>query len=184
MLQDNVKSRYFEWLYGLVYGENIYSKLSYRKLLSTLHEITFTYINDMDANRAEDGVSIRYRFGYENGYSQNVIERELDTQPCSVLEMMVALAFKGEEQIMTDESYGDRTGQWFWNMIVSLELGSMHDLNFNASYVYHMISKFLRREYKPDGQGGLFTIENCKEDLRSTDIWTQFMWYLNTVIEG
>ena len=85
---------------------------------------------------------------------------------------------------MKDDAYGDRTGQWFWNMIVSLGLGSMHDNNFNNSYIYFVISKFLHREYKPNGEGGLFTIENCKYDLRNTDIWTQYMWYLNTIIEG
>lgn len=184
MLQDELKSRYFEWLYSLVYGVNDYSRLTYRKLLLSLHEIEFIYDRDMDRDRASDGVDLRYRFGYENGYSAGTIEQIFYMKPCSVLEMMIALASKGEEQIMKDDAYGDRTGQWFWNMIVSLGLGSMHDNNFNNSYIYFVISKFLHREYKPNGEGGLFTIENCKYDLRNTDIWTQYMWYLNTIIEG
>ena len=85
---------------------------------------------------------------------------------------------------MYNESCGDRAGQWFWNMIVSLELGSMHDANFNEGYVYHIINKFLNREYQPNGRGGLFTIENCKCDLRDVDIWVQFMWYLDAIIMG
>lgn len=184
MLQDDVKTRYFEWLYSLVYGDNSYSRLSYKKLLLFLHEIDFTYSMDMDRDRALDGIELRHLFGHATGHPKYVIDHELGDKPCSVLEMMVALAYKGEEQIMNDEAYGDRTGQWFWNMIVSLELGSMHDNNFNSSYIYHMVSKFLRREYASNGQGGLFTIDNCKYDLRNIDIWTQYMWYLNTVIEG
>lgn len=184
MVQDDLKIEYFEWLYGLVYGDNTYSRLSYRKLLLALHDIEFIYLIEYDRDRALDGIEMRYRFGYENGYSKDIIENVLDVHPCTVLEMMVALAFRGEEQIMCDESYGDRTGQWFWNMIVSLELGSMHDNNFNNGYVYYVINRFLHRDYSHDGEGGLFTIKNCKYDLRSTDIWVQFMWYLDTIIEG
>lgn len=181
MIQDELKSRYFEWLYGLVYGDNNYSRLSYRKLLLCLHDIEFMAILDFDKHRALDGIELRYRFGYENGYSKDTIETWLDNNSCSVLEMMVALAIRGEEQLMCDSHYGDRTGQWFWNMIVSLELGSMHDANYNDGYVWHVISKFLHREYAPNGQGGLFTIENCEYDLRTVDIWVQFMWYLDAV---
>lgn len=184
MLQDKIKARYFEWLYDLVYGDAIYNRLSYRKLLTTLHDIEFIYFLDFDRDRAANGIDLRYRFGYINGYSNRDIKELLDTTPCSVLEMMVALAFGGEEQVMANEAYGNRTGQWFWNMIVSLDLGSMHDANFNESYVYHVINKFLHRDYAPNGSGGLFTIDNCEYDLRDIDIWTQFMWYLNTIIEG
>lgn len=184
MLQDDLKSRYFEWLYGLVYGDNNYGKLSYRKLFLTLHDMEFIYILEFDKHRALDGINLRYRFGYENGYSKDIIENDLDNTPCSVLEMLIALAIRGEEQIMYNEDCGDRAGQWFWNMIVSLELGSMHDSNFNEGYVYHTINKFLHRDYEPNGKGGLFTIENCKYDLRDVDIWVQFMWYLDVIIMG
>ena len=97
---------------------------------------------------------------------------------------MVALAFNGEEQIMNDSDYGDRTGQWFWNMIVSLGLGSMSDDNFDERYVYNTITRFLDRDYAPNGQGGLFTIENPAYDMRYVEIWSQFMWYLDEVISS
>lgn len=40
------------------------------------------------------------------------------------LEMIIALAIRLEEHIMDDPDIGNRTGQWFWDMIVSLGLGS------------------------------------------------------------
>ena len=183
MLQEELSNRYFEWLYRLVCGDDEYNRLSYRNLLSFLHSIEFTYSINLDENRAQDGIDFRYRFGYENGYSQDIIEKYLDHSPCSVLEMMVSLAFKVEEQIMDNNEYGNRTGQWFWNMIVSLGLGYMNDNDFNESAAYRIISRFLDRNYAPDGRGGLFTIENCAYDLREVEIWSQFMWYLNTIIE-
>lgn len=179
MVREELHDRYFEWLYEIVGGDNNYNRLSYRKLLMYLYDTEFTYIHGLDANRAEDGIDFRYRFGHEKGYSWNIIKRHLDDSPCNVLEMMIALAFKVEEQIMDDDEYGNRTGQWFWNMIVSLGLGAMNDNNFDEGYVRRVIYRFLDREYESNGRGGLFTIENCTCDLREMEIWSQFMWYLD-----
>lgn len=183
MVHDELENRYFEWLYQIVCGDNIYSRLSYRKLLMFLHRIQFTYSIKRDENRAQDGICFRYRFGCEKGYSDEIISKYLDNRRCSVLEMMVALANRGEEEIMDDYDYGNRTGQWFWGMIVSLGLGTMNDDEFNENYAYSVIRKFLDREYEPNGRGGLFTIENCKYDMRTVEIWAQFMWYLDLILE-
>ena len=103
-------------------------------------------------------------------------------EPCSVLEMMVALAIRCEESIMDNPVYGDRTGQWFWNMIVSLGLGSMTDEMYDRDYVDNIVDRFLDRDYSPDGRGGLFTIRNCEYDLRDVEITHQLYWYLDTIM--
>jgi len=77
-------------------------RLSYQKLLRHLHNIDFQYMLPMDGNRAEDGIDLRYRFGYEKEYEGSTIASYLDNSPCSVLEMLIALAFRCEEHIMTD----------------------------------------------------------------------------------
>jgi hypothetical protein len=136
----------------------------------------------MDSNRAEDGIDLRYRFGYENSIDDELIELYLDTKPCSVLEMIMALAIRCEESIMDNPAIGNRTGQWFWNMIVNLGLGSMHDGNFDEFKADYILHRFMNHEYDRDGKGGLFTIPNCKHDLRTTDIWYQAMWYLDNYI--
>lgn len=74
---------------------------------------------------------------------------------------------------------GNRTGQWFWSMIVSLGLASMDDNRFHQSRAEFVIERFRRRDYQPNGAGGLFTLQNPKEDLRTLDIWYQMMAYLN-----
>ena len=177
--QDKLNNEYFEWIYKLVCGDQEVRGPSYRKLLYFLHDTEFTYLLDMDGNRAVDGVDFRYRFGYEKGYSNNDIGRYLDTRPCSVLEMMVSLALRVEEHIMDNPDYGDRTGQWFWNMVVSLGLGSMSDSRFDRRHAEEIIFKFLNREYDYDGAGGLFTIPESTRDMRTAEIWYQTMWYLN-----
>ena len=42
---------------------------------------------------------------------------------------------------------------------------------------------FLNREYEPNGRGGLFTVNNSPADMRTVEIWYQFMWYLNEFLE-
>lgn len=182
MTQDKLVNEYFEWMYQLVCTGVKLKNRTYKSLLRYLYSVDFTYTIPMDGNRAEDGVDLRYRFGYEHGYEDYVIASYLDNRPCCVLEMMVALAIRGEEHIMDDPDIGNRTGQWFWNMVNSLGLLSEDDSSFDRKYVEHVIEKFLNREYEPDGEGGLFTFNNCKYDLRSVEIWYQMMWYLDNIL--
>lgn len=182
-IHDQLSNEYFDWMYQLVCGDKHYNKVSYKKLLMFLHTVSFIVVDPMDDNRRIDGIDFRYRFGNDNGYSREYIERYLDTRDCSVLEMMMALSFRGEEQIMDDFDYGNRTGQWFWSMINSLGLGHMDDYNFDRDYCECIINNFLHRNYMPNGKGGLFTIERPADDLRNVQIWYQFMWYLNEIID-
>ena len=170
---------YFDWLYYKVCKERYSEKTSFKKLLIFLHSIEFTYTIPMDDNRAEDGINLRWIYSLEMDRDYEEVRKWLDG-PCSVLEMMVALAMSCED-LMDDPQIGDRTGQWFWNMIVSLGLGSMTDIRFDKEYCLEVIYRFLDREYEPDGKGGLFTIRNCDTDLRNVGIWYQTCWYLNNI---
>ena len=182
MTEIELNNEYFEWMCQLVCNERYSRRLSYQKLLRHLHNIDFQYMLPMDGNRAEDGIDLRYRFGYEKEYEGSTIARYLDNSPCSVLEMLIALAFRCEEHIMTDPDIGNRMGQWFWNMIVSLGLGSMSDSRFDAAYTDDVISRFMNRKYKRNGEGGLFTVERCKYDMRTVEIWWQMNWYLDSIL--
>lgn len=182
---DQIKSDYFYWLYNYVCEGRSHDKISYTLLFESLHQIEFTYIIQNDVNRAKDGVDLRYRFAMENGYDNPDSIYDIYTVmdildgPCSVLEMMVAIAIRCEESIMANINYGNRTGQWFWGMMSNLGIGTMHNDIFNQSVVNNIITIFLDREYEPDGKGGLFYIRDCVDDLRYVDIWTQLCWYLD-----
>lgn len=182
MSTHELGQEYFEWICQLVCNERYSKTLSYRKLLKKLHEYEFIYILSRDGNRADDGIDLRYRFGYERGYEILEITDHLDNKPCSILEMMTALAIRCEEHIMDDPEIGNRTGQWFWNMIVSLGLGSMSDNRFDERYLDNVITRFLNRDYERNGRGGLFIVENTQDDLRNVEIWYQMCWYLNELL--
>lgn len=180
MTRIEVNKDYFQWMYDLVCDCRFAKTNSYRKLLSYLHNVEFKYHIVNDSDRAHDGVNLRHRFALlSNDYNYVM---DCLNGPCSVLEMIVALAIRCEETIMVDPQIGDRTGQWFWKMIVNLGLGSMTDSRFDDLYVDDAVTRFLHREYDYDGKGGLFTIRNSNCDLRNVSIWNQMMWYLDTMI--
>lgn len=182
MTRNKINDDYINWMYSIVADKKIQRRSSYLKLLKHLHTIDFSYSMTMDGNRAADGENLRYRFGDEAGLEPPIVTTFLDDKPCSVLEMMVALAIRCEEHIMGDHDIGDRTGLWFWGMIENLGLFSMTDTAFNKRRVDEIIDIFLNREYEPDGKGGLFTVKNHREDLRDIEIWYQLMWYLNEIM--
>lgn len=183
---ENLNKEYFGWLYRLVCPNGYFHGHSYVNLLHNLHAVDFTYSIDMDENRMEDGLDLRYRFGYEKNYSKTTIKEYLDLEPCSVLEMMIALAVRCEEHIMDDPVVGNRTPDWFWAMIENLGLGGMDDTKVIKDYYNNhfneVIDKFLNREYDSDGKGGLFTVKDCIYDLREEEIWYQMCWYLNDIL--
>lgn len=175
-MQFKIIDEYFEWLHDSVCGERYAKSISFRKLLMYLHSREFVYSIPKDENRAEDGMDLRRHFTRESGYPDDYLEYL--EGPCSVLEMMVALSIRCEN-FMDDAQIGNRTGQWFWGMIVSLGLGSMIDTRYDKTFVEEVIDIFLNREYEPDGKGGLFTITDCEDDLRDVEIWYQLCWYLD-----
>lgn len=181
MIEHGINADYFEWLYEGMCGDRYSKNVSYRKLLERLHNINFRYTIPNDRNRANDGKNLRYSFAVAEGCEDNpeMITEYLEG-PCSVFEMMVALAQRCES-VMDDPKIGDRTGQWFWGMIANLGLNGMTDNRYDEQYVNDVISRFLDREYKSNGKGGLFTIRNCEYDLRDVEIWYQLCWYLDTI---
>ena len=178
-MRERIEKDYFDWLYDMVCRRRYSIEISYRKLLKHLHTIEFTYTIPKDGNRADDGIRLRRRFAkqYYGVYDSDIY---LDG-PCSVLEMMVALALRGEETIMDDPLLGDRTGQWFWGMVTNMGLGSMVDERFDVKKADEAVYQMINREYEPNGKGGLFTV-NRGLDLREVEIWYQFMWHLDRMM--
>ena len=186
MTNNELKHLYFEWMYRLVCddGFTVQGRSSHRMLLKILNSIPFfaDHMNPNDDNRAIDGVDLRYRFAYEEKYDYRIVASVLDGTPCSMLEMMIALAIRCES-LAYDPSEGDRTGFWFWGMLISLGLEHMNDYyiyNHGRAPVEEVIYRFLHCDYEPNGKGGLFTIPDANHDIRNDEIWKQMCYYLNT----
>lgn len=177
---DEINDEYFAWLSDKVCKDRFAKNISYRKLLQALHSVNFKWRMRNDANRASDGLTLRRRFATHMGFEEDYFLPYI-TGPCTVLEMMIALAIKCEVSIMDNPVVGDRTAQWFWEMVNTMGLGGMYDSNFDEKYVKDIINRFVDREYSPNGKGGLFHIRDCKYDLTTVDIWDQMCWYLDGI---
>lgn len=177
-IEERVNSDYFEWMYELVCDRRFPTTVCYRQLLTFLHDVEFVYFVPYDENRAADGVALRYHYCLSHDCLH--LEQYL-TGPCSVLEMMIALAIRCEG-LTDDPELGDRTAQWFWEMITTMGLSTMHDSNYNEWLVNDVVTRFLNREYEPDGRGGLFRVRNWNRDMRTAEIWHQLMAYINSMV--
>ena len=181
---------YFEWLCDIALPGDL-SK-NYTKLLEQLFETNYICSKkSFNHNRLCDGLSLRnkfYREYYKTNIWNNTVRKLLpfsteiipEEKPCSILELIVAICLK-MEGIMSDSSYGDRTHQWFWIIIVSLGLGKMENKYYDEKTVDKVLKRFMNNEYSSDGKGGLFTILNFGGDMRTLDIWTQMCYFLNTI---
>lgn len=170
-----LEDRYFDWLKQKAMGQD----RSYDLLLDFLYNKPFSYTIRMDENRAEDGIELRYTFGFENDIPEEDIVAGLDSgRDCSMLEMMVGLALRCESQIMVDMEEGEQPERWFRIMIQNLGLSSQTNDNFDAEKADYITDRFLAHQYSYYGDGSLFSVCNPRYDMRKTDLWYQAMWYL------
>lgn len=174
-----LRKKYFLWMINIVGpAPGKYRRKNYRDLLEHMNHTEFVPFHPMDENRVDDGIELRYRFGREEDIPDAEISVSLDNRECSVLEIMVSLAIRMEETITSDPDYGDRTGLWFWDMVESMRLMNMDDIQFAAETVDRALNRMIHREYASNGLGGLFTVQNPREDMRNVEIWYQMMWWL------
>lgn len=174
----DVHELYLSWIYAMIFP---YTS-GYHRLCQQLYDIDFRFSVPMDMNREEDGIALRYRFTCESDIDGRIISSVLDNKPCSVLEMMAALALRCEEDIMSSPENGDRTSDWFWRMLCSLNIQAMTDDNYNEKTVERAINRMLDRQYASDGKGGLFTVHRKHRDMRKAEIWYQMCWYMDELL--
>lgn len=174
----SIESEYHDWLKSIVCCGKL---LNHNKLMRRLYDTDFRWTNRMDANRAYDGVNLRYEFGDQYNIPYPEIAYYLDDRPCSVFEMMVALAIRCEKDIMFDLEQGDRTSKWFEVMIHCMGLDDMDDSHFDIEYADIRINHCLDHIYSKDGRGGFFYVPHSTIDMRTIDIWYQMQEFLNHI---
>lgn len=151
---------------------------NYNLLFKHLHQREFIFPDmPMDYAREVDGKSERYYFSLSKPYVYDDVKEAL-AGPCSILEMMVAFC-KRIEQLKKMWSKGDRTGEWFWNMLVNMRIANMNDDRYDPEYVNERLDIMIYREYDYFGDGGLFYAKNPPKDMRETNLWYQMQYSLD-----
>ena len=128
----------------------------------------------LDENRAVDGLDLRETFINSLG---KISIGPQDDLPCSILEMLIALAMRCNDWIICDVD--DHYSEWFWTFLDNLGLLVYDDRRYNSSKVDDILRKWLDREYRFDGSGGLFPLANPEIDQRMIEIWSQLVYYLD-----
>lgn len=169
---------YILWLGGFVCSGR--ERDTYKSLLSVLIERSFTASVPFDDNREKDGIELRYRFARSEGVRPDFWVGLLPEE-CTVMELLVALAIKIEDEFMHDPEVGNRTGVWFWELLRNIGLDDQDDLNFDEEYVQMRINTLVDRHYDEDGNGGLFPLHKRPEglDLRDIELWYQMNYYIS-----
>lgn len=173
------EEKYYKWLASLVNSDGRGDDYVY--LLEQLHLTIFSedtaVLIPNDSNRIVDGIGLRER--YCQRYRVKNCDKLFENS-CTVLELMVGLATRMEDQF----GIKDRIS-WFWELIANLELTSFDDESYkernSKSYesVEKILKKFLMRRYFKNGSGGLFPLLYPSEDQRKIEIWYQMNAYLN-----
>lgn len=162
-----VDNAYYDWLLEQIkYDPGDYC---YDYLFELMMSVPFRWSVPNDDNRAADGIQLRYIFMEKEGWNT----MPLDGEPCTVLEMLIALARRIENDIMWDGEV-NRTSRWFWEMIDNMGFSEVERRDY-----LRVINLFLDRKYQKNGLGMLFPCvifdDHVKNDVQ---IWDQAQQYL------
>lgn len=178
-----IETSYFQWLCEIVHADSM--EKSYYVLCNELFGFPFWYKNPRDANRASDGIQLRqdYIAEIEMLYDTKVEDKfVLNTSECSVFEMIIAIAKRMNDELMTENIKEDKTYKYFWEIIDNLGLTQYSDDKADGSMGYVICGRledFNNRKYKKDGSGGMFPLKRPEKDQRKVEIWYQMQAYIN-----
>ena len=178
-IKSDVQRDYFKWL-----CESINAPKEYSILLDKLRRTDYVWVIDMDENRAKDGKVLRYKYAVEKEFDESEISwvEECLSGPCSIFELMVALARRIEAYIMYNSDIDDRTPVWFMEMIDNLGLTKYDDKHYEESVVDYILNRFMSRNYSENGDGNLFKNVGNDPDksgqiFRNLELWQQASQY-------
>lgn len=172
MVSEPLDELYFKWLYELVAEPNFEEgSLTYWHVLKILFEKEFVWVVANDENRIQDGKALRIEFLNVNDIqTADSVWIELG---CSVLELMVGLARRFAFEADGEPHY------WFWVLMDNLGLFRFSDDTvLPEERIDDLLDRFIYRKYEPSGLGGLFPLENPREDQRKVELWYQLSEYI------
>lgn len=173
---ETIREDYFNWLTSL--ASNLCSDFGeYNLLFEYLYFRIFISDIGNDMDRASDGKELRHRFAENSNYTYRDVYLYLD-DPCNMLELIVALAFRCDDFVLAEPD-DERTGYWIYSMLHSLQLDGLTDDRFDEDYASEAIDIFLNHEYRYNGEGGLFVVNYPPADMRTAEIWCQMNWFLD-----
>lgn len=167
-----------DYLLYLLWRCNLQENKKYNRLFHILHEIPFVYVLERDGNRSDDGIELRDDYDILEEY-KNYFE-EFMNRDCSVLEMLIALAIRVDDDIIGDPAE-EHPEKFFLEMIENLGLDVFwgNAYMFDDQKVEKILDKWMYRRFNKNGRGSPFPVKNDKRDQRELEIWDQVNSYIN-----
>lgn len=170
-MPEPIEGAYFNWLRAKVveYETPTYW---YIDLLKILYRTEFICLLAGDENRKADGFELRTDFLRE---TRSEKDQHWLNSPCSVLEVFIAFSYRASFE--TDTPAKD----WFWVFITNLGLDRYQTQisTPDVRTVERVLETFMYRLYDYSGYGGMFPLQEPKEDQTKLEIWFQFNRYLD-----
>lgn len=191
---ENVQWLYFVWLCSKVglngpdstqqYIKKENQDKTYFELALKLFKTRFMAFVPNDDNRVSDARCLRDEFALsESSFTDYSV---LDTEGASMLEVMIALCKRFDNDVMMTENGIDRSKEWFWEMLKNCDLDTFVDSEFMSEKNLDnsvgqecdaIIKRVNDREYEGDGKGGFFPLKHPKCDQRKVQLWMQIHSY-------
>lgn len=173
-----IDHQYLEWLYSRVASvENINLTRQYTKLFGIFFTEEFIWIHPRDANFAQYGIELREVFVEQTGISLRGNSGFLRDEPCSVLELFIALANK----LSDDDPEEREPAYWFWEMMENLGFRNLNDAKIKPEdepLIRTILQYVMERRYNRKGEGGLFPLQRTRKDQTKVELLYQLEAYL------
>lgn len=173
-----------DYLQYLIWRGHLEKFRGYEELFKLLQNIEFTWLIERDENRAGDGMELRddYNVPHDIVFGERDIQIYFMEHPCSVLEMLIALAIRVDEEYLGDPA-DPHPEDFFWEMIKNLDLDCFTNKALQKSSKADVIQTIIRvwmdRCFAKNGLGSPFPVYNDDRDQRNLEIWDQMNSYIN-----
>lgn len=171
---------YFDWLLDLVRVRE--QTLHWYEVLWVLANTDFVAFHPMDENRIGDAIDLRMEFW--DGFNVAGLDNAIGREPVSILEVLIALARRGERDVMHDPELGDRSPKWFWIMIYNLGLDEFAhygalDSRRNREKLDEILRNFVERRYDRAGHGAIFQARSPSVNMKKEELWSQMNYFFD-----
>ena len=160
--------RYYKWLV-----KQVRPKGNYERLMHILYTTEFAWIVPNDDNRVADGKYLRHRFLDNEGIELKPNDSLWMELGCSFLELLVHMS--EQAGFLSDMA----VSEWFYILLVNSELIKFNDeAGYDGADVEEILERIIWRQYDASGHGGLFPLNEPREDQRHVELWYQLNAYL------
>lgn len=165
-----------DYLQYLIWRGGLQRYVKYGRLFEIMHDINFNCILERDDNRYDDGVELRDEYTIPDDYYDFI--NEFMNRPCSVLEMLLGLAIRVDDEFIGDPAE-EHPEIFFMEMIKNLGLDRFKGDRYRDVDVVKIVLRWINREFEKDGRGSPFPIKYDCRDQRYLEIWDQMNVYIS-----